>query len=172
MSSSQRGYLREQGVGSGIFNFVLNGLIAWLMFRGQATVPLFGQQSIAGDTIGTCFFLPLLTCLIATRIVRGHVRAGKVAALGWSRASQPILRWLPAGTFVRGLVLAAACIAVFATLTIALLAALGVAEMSLWHFLAFKASFAALLAAIVTPVIALWAFAEDGAVVAPATVPS
>ncbi len=164
MSSAQRGYLREQGVGSAIFNFVLNGVIAWLMFRGQATVPLFGQQSIAGDTIGTCFFLPLLTCLIATRLARGHVQAGKVTALGWSRTSRPVLRWLPAGTFPRGLALAAACIAVFATLTIAALVVLEVAEMQLWHFLAFKATFAAFLAAIVTPVVALWAIADPSPV--------
>ena len=40
MSSAQRRYLREQGIGSAIFNFVLNGIIAWLVFRGQATVRL------------------------------------------------------------------------------------------------------------------------------------
>ena len=162
MSSAQSRYLGEQGVGSAIFNFVLNGVIAWLMFRGQATVPLFGQQSIAGDTIGTCFFLPFLTCLIVTRVARGHVRAGKVAGIGWTRASHPTLRWLPAGTALRGFVLGLGCIATFAVLTISVLNALGVHELRLWPFVLFKASFAAGLAAIVTPVIALWAIAEPG----------
>jgi len=160
MSSAQSRYLQEQGIGAAVFNFVLNGLIAWLAFRGQAMVPLWGQQSIAGDTIGTCFLLPFLTCLIATRIVRGHVRAGKVAALGWTRASHPVLGWLPAGTLGRGAVLGLVCTAVVAVLTIGALAALGVGEMRLWPFLTFKATFAAVLAALVTPVVALWAIAE------------
>ena len=58
--------LLEQGIGSAVVNFLLNGAIAWLVFRGVAQVPLWGQQSIAGDTIGTCFFLPFLTTLIVT----------------------------------------------------------------------------------------------------------
>src|SRR3989442_10785557 len=78
------------------------------MFRGADVVPLWGQQSIAGDTIGTSVILPFLTCLIATRLVRGHVRSGKVAPLGWSRDTQPWIGWLPRGTLARGLALGGA----------------------------------------------------------------
>ena len=74
MSPAQRRYLVvEQGVGAAVFNFVLNAVIAWLMFRRQDVVPLWGQQSIAGDTIGTSLLLPLITCLVVTRLARGHV---------------------------------------------------------------------------------------------------
>src|SRR5438874_2612083 len=103
MSPAVRRYLLlEQGVGAAVFNLVLNAAIAWAMFRSVAVVPLWGQQSIMGDTIGTCFLLPLLTCLIATRLVRSHVRAGKVAALGWTRTSHPVLGWLPETPARRG----------------------------------------------------------------------
>src|SRR5947207_13222996 len=106
VSQAQRRYLLlEQGVGAAGFNFLLNAAIAWLMFRGADVVPLWGQQSIAGDTIGTSVILPFLTCLIATRLVRGHVRSGKVAPLGWSRDTQPWLGWLPRGTLARALAL-------------------------------------------------------------------
>src|SRR6185369_14816725 len=82
MSSTQRRYLLiEQGVGAAVFNFFVNAVIAWAMFRAHPTVPLWGQQSIMGDTIGTCFILPFLTCLIVTRLARGHVRTGKVPPL-------------------------------------------------------------------------------------------
>ncbi len=65
MSRAQRRYLLfEQGVGAAVFNFLLNAAIAWLIFRGADVVPLWGQQSIAGDTIGTSVILPFLTCLI------------------------------------------------------------------------------------------------------------
>lgn len=161
MSPAQRRYLLlEQGVGSGIFNFVLNGLIAWAMFRSVPDVPLWGQQSIMGDTIGTCFFLPLITCLIVTRLATGHVRTGKVAPLGWSRAAHPLLRRLPRGAARRGAALGAICIALLAPLALLALLVAEVASLPFWRFVLFKAGFAAVAATLVTPLIALWAIAE------------
>jgi hypothetical protein len=161
MSPAQRRYLvLEQGVGAAVFNFVLNGLIAWLMFRTQAEVPLWGQQSIAGDTIGTSLLLPLITCLIVTRLARGHVRSGKVAALGWTRATHPRLGWLPSGTTARAFALGLAGMVALAPVTIVVLTFLHVAHLGLWRFILFKASFAAAAALIVTPLVALWAIAE------------
>ena len=156
----RRYLLLEQGVGAAVFNFVLNAAIAWAMFRSVDVVPLWGQQSIMGDTIGTCFLLPLLTCLIVTRLVRGHIRAGKVASLGWTRASHPVLGWLPRTTARRGVALGVACIALLAPLAFVALGLLGVAGMPFWRFVLFKAAFAALAAALVTPLVALWAIAE------------
>ena len=161
MSPAVRRYLLvEQGVGAAVFNFVLNAAIAWAMFRSVALVPLWGQQSIMGDTIGTCFLLPLITCLVATRLARGHVRAGKVAPLGWTRASHPVLGWLPQSTARRGVALGLACIALLAPLAFIALGLLGVAGLPFWRFVLFKAVFAALAAALVTPLVALWAIAE------------
>src|SRR6266404_161255 len=161
MSPAVRRYLLlEQGVGAAVFNFVLNAAIAWAMFRSVAVVPLWGQQSIIGDTIGTCFLLPVITCFIATRLVRGQVRAGKVAALGWTRASHPVLGWLPQTTGRRGVALGLVSIALLAPLALAALVLLGVAAMPFWHFVVFKAAFAAFAAALVTPLVALWAIAE------------
>ena len=162
MSTDHRRYLVvEQGVGSAVFNFFLNGGIAWLLFRGLETVPLWGQQSIAGDTIGTCILLPLLTCLIGTRLVRGQLHAGKVLPLDWTRASHPVLGWLPHRTLARGFVLAALGVALLAPAAILVLQALDVDGMRFWPFILFKASFAAAAAAVVTPVVALWAIAES-----------
>ena len=149
--------LLEQGVGAAVFNFFLNGLIAWVMFRGLETVPLWGQQGIAGDTIGTCFFLPFFTALIVTALVRRRVRAGGVAPLGWTRESHPPLGWLPVGTGRRGLVLGTICAILIGPVTLWLLVHAGVVELPFWTFVGFKASFSAVLAFIVTPIIALWA---------------
>ena len=46
--------------------------------------------------------------------------------------------------------------------TLALLVALGTTQQSFWHFVVFKAVFAAALGAVVTPLIALWAIAAGG----------
>jgi hypothetical protein len=150
----------EQGIGAALVNFLLNGAIAWLLFRGVEQVPLWGQQSIAGDTVGTCFFLPFLTTLIVTPLARRQVRAGSLAALPWSRDTHPPLRWLPGGTARRGLVLGVATALLVAPLTIALLPRFAVHELSFWSFVWFKAAFAAVLALIVTPIISVWAIAE------------
>ncbi len=161
MSPDHRRYLvLEQGVGAAFVNFVLNGLIAWAMFRGHEVVPLWGQQSIAGDTIGTTFMLPLLTCLIVTPLARQQVHHGRFAALGWSVDSHPTLAWVPTRTFWRGLAIALACTIAVAPISIFALDTLQLTAMNFWSFVTFKASFAALLAAVVTPFIALWAIAR------------
>lgn len=149
--------LLEQGVGSAVFNFLLNGVIAYLLFRSLERVPLWGQQSIVGDTIGTCFFLPFFTALIVTPLVRRRVQAGSVAALAWTRETHPPLGWLPTTTGKRGLVLGAACALIIGPLSVWLLSRVGVAELAFWPFVGFKATFAAALALLVTPIIALWA---------------
>ena len=104
VSSRHRRYLLlDQGVGAGIVNLLLNAAIAWLLFRGVASVPMWGQQSIGGDTIGTAFVLPFLSTLIASAVVRSQVRAGYVPAAALSARS--VLRRLPQGLVRRGAVL-------------------------------------------------------------------
>ena len=149
--------LLEQGIGSAVFNFVLNGGIAWLLFRGFERVPLWGQQSIAGDTIGTCFFLPFFTALIVTPLVRRRVTAGSVGALDWTRETHPPLGWLPAGTGKRALVLGLASAVILGPLSVWVLGRVGVDELAFWPFVGFKAAFAAALALVVTPLISIWA---------------
>jgi hypothetical protein len=144
-----------------VFNFALNALIAWALFRSQDVVPLWGQQSIMADTIGTSIILPLMTCLIVTPLARRRVRAGGLTWLGWSRISHPFLGWLPRSTAGRGFALGLVFMVALAPLTLLVLGYLHVAELSMWRFVVFKAGFAAAEAALVTPLVALWAIAEE-----------
>jgi hypothetical protein len=159
MSPRHRRYLLlEQGVGSGVFNLLLNAAIAWLVFRGAERVPLWGEQSIGGDTIITAFMLPFLTTLIASRIVRRHVRTGHVPAFAWDGSR--LAAWIPSGLTLRGAVLGIVGV-VFAGIPMAqALGALGVHEMTFGGFVAFKALFAAVLGTIVTPLVARAALAD------------
>jgi hypothetical protein len=149
--------LLEQGIGAAVFNFLLNGAIAWLLFRSLERVPLWGQQSIAGDTVATCFFLPFFTTLIVTPLVRRRMRVGTMTALGWTRETHPMLGWLPSGTGRRALMLGVVCALVVGPLSVWVLGRLDVAELRFWSFVGFKAAFAAGLGLLVTPVISLWA---------------
>ena len=141
-----------------LINVVLNGAIGFAIFRGASEVPWLGTQSIVGDTLGTGFFLPAITCLIVTPLVRGHVRKGAAEPM---RGTLP--RWLaafPRALVPRALALGLAGVAVAGGLLLALSALLGVETLAFVPFLGFKAVFAGLLGGLVTPLIALLALAD------------
>jgi hypothetical protein len=159
----RRFLLVEQGIGAAVFNLLLNGAIAWLMVRSLRTVPTWGTElSIVGDTIGTAFLLPFFTCLTVTRLARGRVERGRLPALAWRRSSHAVLGRLPSGTLPRALMLGLACAVALGPVAVWTLALLEVREMGAWPFVVFKAAFAAALAALVTPVIALGALGDAG----------
>ncbi len=154
---AQRRYLlMDNGVGPFVINLLINGLIAWLLFRTATHVPLWGQSSVAGDTIATSFLLPLITCLIVTPIARGRVRGGHLAPL--TPAAAP--RWLPRNTIARSVVIGMVCLILFTPLTLLALEVLGIGSMTPWHFVYFKGMFAAIEGALVTPFLALWAISD------------
>ncbi len=148
MSPAHRRYLLlEQGLGAAAFNFVLNAAIAWVLFRHLPDVPLWGTQSIAGDAIGTAFFLPFATGVVVAHMTRRRVRAGRLPPLDGGA-------WLPVPTVARSAALGVACAAAIGPLCLWTLRELGIDGMTLGSFVLFKAAFAAALAAVVTPLIA------------------
>jgi hypothetical protein len=159
LSAAQVRYLvLEQGAGAAGFNLLLNAVIAWALFRGRATVPLWGQPGIAADTLATSFLLPFFTCLIVTPLVRRQLRGGRVPPLARPGSSR-----LPRATPVRALAVGALSLATGGPLALLGLGALDVSSLSFARFLVFKASFAAALAALVTPGIALAALRDAAA---------
>ncbi len=157
----RRYLLLEQGIGSAVFNLLLNGAIAYFMARSLTTVPLWGNElSIAGDTIFTTFLLPFFTCLSVTRLARSQVEKGKLPPVEWRRDSHATLRRLPASTSTRAVVLGLAGLIAFAPIAVWVLVALEVQTLGLWSFVAFKALFAAVMAALFTPLIALVALGD------------
>ena len=117
-----------------------------------------GQQEFPG--LGTTFLLPFITCLVVTRLARGMVEKGKLPPLAWRRTDHATLGRLPARPVTRGLVLGLAGLIAFAPVVVWSFAALEVRDLGLWSFVAFKALFAAVLAAIFTPLIAMLALGD------------
>jgi hypothetical protein len=145
----------DQGVGPTILNFVLNAGIAWLMFRSAATVPLWGQSSIAGDTIATAFVLPFLTSLIVGKVVTHQVGKGQVRAL--SAHDLPPSSLAFRASYQKGVLLGVASVIAAAVPVVWVLSQYGLEELARNHFILFKATFAAILGAFVTPLIGWWA---------------
>lgn len=157
----------DQGIGSAVFNFLLNAGIAWLLFHSAEVVPLWGQSSIAGDTLATAFILPLLTSLIVSRMVAGQVAAGHIPPLAGPPGSRFLALLAGRGALGCGLLLGAAGMLAAATPVILWFQWAGPRALDLGAFLWFKASFAAALAAVVTPVIGLAALLRASARTAP-----
>jgi hypothetical protein len=154
----RRFVLLDNGVGPFVANLLINGVIAWALFRNATHVPLWGQSSIAGDTIATAFLLPAITCLIVTPLARGRVRSGRLAA-----ASGAAWRWIPRNMLWRALLIGLLGLLVLTPPTLLVFDALRVGQLSPWHFVYFKATFAAVEGALVTPFLALWAISETPA---------
>lgn len=161
LSAPQRQYLLvAQGVIPFAINFVLNGAIGLLVFAGVNPVPTWGvQSSAAPDLIGTCFFLPAITCLIVTPLVRRHVRSGMVERV--PPASFP--GWLPLArrsTLARAALFGALGLVLVGGPLAAYFLSIGPDHLALTPFLWLKASFSGVLGALVTPVIGLAALME------------
>jgi hypothetical protein len=154
----QRFLVIEQGAVPTIFNLVLNGAIAWALFRSATHVPLWGESSLGIDLLATAFLLPFLTCLIVSAIVKRHVRDGKVPPL--PAAQLPHTSWSERSPMQRALVLGAAGV-VFGALPLVWALSLAQAQpLAVSSFVAFKAVWAALLALAVTPIVGWWALAN------------
>src|SRR5262245_59602313 len=104
----RRFLLIEQTAIPTLFNLVLNGFIAWALFRSSTHVPLWGESSVGVDLVATAFLLPLLTCFIVSALVARDVRSGKVPPLGLDQL--PHSRWFERSTSTRGVFLGTACV--------------------------------------------------------------
>jgi hypothetical protein len=160
----QRRWIARNAVVTGIANLVGSAAIAWLSVRGVRSVPLwsipwFNHPSTITDTVGTFFFLPLLTCLSCTTAIRSRVRRGHLTSLRPSDAGRWLSR-LPAGTLRRGLTFGAITAAVLAPMAVILLLCVHFAGMSRPGFIEYKAVLGVALGAVVTPLIAVRALAD------------
>ena len=159
LSEKHRHFLLvEQGAVPTVFNFALNGAIAWALFRSAEAVPLWGESSLGVDLLATAFLLPFLTCVIVSAIVAKHVRDGKVPPLAAEQL--PNTRWHEGSSWRRGLVLGVAGV-VFGALPLVWVLHIASAQpLAVPAFVAFKATWAAMLALLFTPVVGWWALAN------------
>jgi hypothetical protein len=149
-----------------VVNVVINSAIAWLSAAGTTRVPLWATPIIGGpstitDTVGTLFLLPLITNLLVTTAVRRDQRDGRLTPLDNAQSAWSVFRALPRGRVRRGAALGACCVAALAPAAVAILIATDSGGLSVADFVLYKAILGVALGALVTPVIALRAMADD-----------
>jgi len=145
---------------AGLLNFILGGGIAWLSARGAQRVPLWAVPSptapnVATDTVGTLFFLPLITCLILTTIVWRQLRSGAADSDVYADSPSSLLDRLPLGPLRKGAILGGLSAVALSPLTLAVLALADFDGVSPAQFALFKAILGTVLGVLVTPLVAL-----------------
>lgn len=139
-----------------VMNGIINPAVAALQTRGQEVLALWSTSGgFAPDTLGTSFFLPLMTCLIVTPLVRRSVRRGGIGRLPLpgNDSRRSLLR--------RGVRLGLLGMLMFGIPVVAATELLGVTEVARSPFLYWKAASTALLGALVTPWIARLAVSDE-----------
>jgi len=153
LSSEQRSLMRRSFfLNPIVINFVLNALSAWIVYGRTPTIPV---STLVVDTLLTCFLIPFLTCLIVVPVVWQLVRQGDLSAAAWSRDDFWWLRWLPDGKWARALAIGLAATVLGTIIISGVLLLLGIENMAGSTFVWFKAAYAAVLAVLITPFLAL-----------------
>ncbi|MEO0769888.1 MAG: hypothetical protein AAFY72_10720 [Cyanobacteria bacterium J06649_4] len=139
-------------------NLVANGLICYLLNRSVTLFPLWGASSVAVDLLATAFLLPFLLCVISSKSVAKMATSGKLPPIPLAQYPLDIFRLSP---LKRGLGLGAAGI-IFAGAPILMALSLGGSQgFALMPYVIFKGVWAALVAAVVSPLVGWWALADE-----------
>lgn len=142
-----------------VVNFLINGLIAWLIHRSSTTVAIWdGLEGIVLDLLLTGLFLPFFVCVIVSPAIAGQVQSGKITPL--LPEQFPLYRWFRLSSSIRGLILGMASV-IFGTGPVVCALILGQSQpFSTPSYVLYKAVWAATLASVITPIIVWWALAN------------
>ncbi len=151
--------LIKQGCVAVLINFLMNGFMAWVMFKPAEEVTLWEENSFAFDIIATTFFFTFFTSFFVSKASYKVVWEGRLSSIEWPSASKFFERF-PPRPFLGSLGVAVLATILIAPTVIGVLILLDMQVMALQTFILFKAFYAGTLAAIVTPIVALVALAE------------
>ncbi len=152
-----RKYLIKESIISVVFNFIVGAFFALLFFYSLETVPLRGEQSIAGDSIIAAFMIPFFTCFILTALTRHRIRMGSIPEYECEFPGPLALRILPASIMLRSILVGCIGVMVVIPLVMGVFATLDLSELSFKAFFFFKSVLAAAIAAIIAPLAILTA---------------
>ena len=162
-SAQQRWLVRNAVLGTALINASINAGIAWMFARRQATVPMWrlslsGKPSTLTDTVGTLFFLPVITTVVFTSAVWRDLRSGRLEPL--TASSLALMGRLKGGRIRRGLTLGVVCTVAGSPVAAAILVWSGFGRVSAAGFVAYKTALAVALGAVVTPLVAIRAMTD------------
>ena len=161
------GVFRYLLIGQAIIPFFINiavsVVLGALAVRGLESVATWAMDKGAvADSMGTCFFLPFITCLIATPIVRFQVTQGAANRI----PPTDVPRWvrvMNGPIFLRAAKFGVAGILLLAGPVYAAYCLFASESIETIRFIAIKAIFAGVFGIFVTPMIAFAAMCDPSA---------
>ena len=150
----------EQSFKPALINLILNGLIAWVVFRSAVRMTFWSESAIGTDLLLTAFLLPFIVAMVNLRVVANKARKGELVWFnelsftnsGLSRRSILFL----------SVILGCVGVIVFAGPALLVLPWFWPEPLQLWDYVVFKSVWAAVLAALICPIIAVWALQRAG----------
>jgi len=143
LSSNHSRYIRQETLVGCAFNGVLSIVFAFIVFRGVASIPLWGQAGMAVDLVPTVFMITLVGNLIVTVLTRKRIASGQVPRLAPAGRQR-----LPRNALLRMLLLAVVFTAVLVPLSILALWAMRIESLPFWLFVGFKVVYGAAVGAL------------------------
>ena len=158
LSSTQKKYIyAEQGGSSAVFNVLINGGIAWSLFKGEATIPVLGNNpSVVFDGALTLFLLGVLLTAIVTPLARRAAVKKPELRPARPRAETAVLKWLPNSFLLRCLSLGAVITAVLLPLFLIIFSVLGVESLSPVEYVIFKGIYTGIVGGVLA-IVVVWA---------------
>ena len=151
-------HLQHEVLVGGVSNAFFNGVIAWLLLRGGASLSWQGPHSFVGDIFATAFILPLIVAFIVIPLQRSKLASGKLPVMRLDRDSrlQALVDRMPASTWRSALVFGLTGTCLFAPLGLLALLAGGVHEITPAAYAIFKGAWTGVMAgALVVPMVLL-----------------
>ena len=159
--------LVKQGLIAVLSNVIINGIIAWLIFKPAKSVSMFGSQSYALDLTATTLLLTFFISFFAYKSTFKEVSEGRLDTLAWDIKKHANFRFainlfpqFSGQPFLGSIALAVAITLLIAPLVIGVFILLGAHELPLMLYVVFKAFFAGLLAATTVLLVSMVAFTK------------
>jgi len=164
--------LGMQGVGAGVLNGLINGVLAYVMYRHSPlnTIAFSGTLTcVVSDVIITAFLIPCLTGIIGTALVHNDLRLGKlITPIDHHHLAHPMFKHVPTGQswmdiVKRSILFGFLGVLVFAPVTLLIIyMCTGTRGMqAVWGYVAFKGYWGGLEAMILSPMLAFIAIAQE-----------
>src|SRR5437588_4594071 len=138
-SEHRRWILINAVIVTAFINAVINAGLAYASSAGEHRVPLWSvplveKPSTVVDTVGTYFFLPLITCLLVTTVVWREVRTGRLSRLDQSPAVRALMARLPRTRLRRGVPRGVLCTLALGPVSALVLAAIDFSDLTRGEF--------------------------------------
>lgn len=161
LSTQHKQYIIKHFVITSAFiNALINGVVGYALFSGQAHIALWGSPSLAGDIIATVFLLTLIASVLVSwgvNLALVHSRIDTVEAKGvWGS----LLARLPSAAWPRAFLFSTVATCVIAPVVLFAFHLMAIQSLATVSAITFKILFSVAVGLLVTPLMGLLAMSR------------